>query len=532
VIRRLNRAVDERLGSSKFTRETLNKIFPDHWSFMLGEIALYAFITLVLTGIYLSFFFSPSKSEVVYRGVYAPLNGMTVSEAYRSVIRISFDTRSGLVMRQTHHWAALVFVAAIVAHLCRIFFTGAFRKPREINWLVGVTLLLLALANGFTGYSLADDLLSGTGLRVTYSFMLSVPIVGEWLAFLVFGGEYPAHDILQRFFVIHILLVPLAIIGLVSAHLAILWRQKHSQFRGRGRRERNVVGSKLWPTYTAKSVGLFAMVLGVLTALGGLVQINPVWLYGPYEPAAVSTAAQPDWYLGWTEGAIRIFPAWFFEIAGHPVPPVFWPVIVLPGITFLLLYAWPFLEARVTGDHAEHHLLDRPSDRPVRTAIGAGVLTFYGVLTFAGSQDVIAQKLGLSIPPVTYTFRGLTVGLPIVVALVVWKFAGDLRRSGHVAEEEESAEPPVGPYQAEVEGEAAGDGGTAPVPPPRPTPGPSAWRAVVAAAGLTAALSASVVLRTWWRRLLRRSPAAGDRPTRATRSPRRGAMEKDRVYRL
>ena len=198
---------------------------------------------LVITGTYLSFFFDPSLDRVTYHGSYLPLNGTRMSSAYHSVINISFDVRAGLVMRQIHHWAALLFLAAIVAHLCRIFFTGAFRKPREINWFVGVSLLLLGLANGFTGYSLPDDLLSGTGLRVAYSFVLSIPLIGDWMAFLVFGGEFPARDILRRLFVIHILLVPLAILGLLSIHLAILWRQKHTQFPGRGREEHNVVGS-------------------------------------------------------------------------------------------------------------------------------------------------------------------------------------------------------------------------------------------------------------------------------------------------
>ncbi len=359
-------------------------------------------------------------------------------------------------MRQIHHWAALLFLAAIVAHLCRIFFTGAFRKPREINWIVGVTLLLLGLANGFTGYSLPDDLLSGTGLRVVYSFVLSIPVVGAWIAFLVFGGEFPAHDILRRLFVIHILIVPLAIFGLLSIHLAILWRQKHTQFRGRGRKEHNVVGSKLWPTYAMKSVGLFTLVASVLCFLGGLVQINPVWLYGPFEPPAVSTAAQPDWYLGWTEGAIRLFPPWFVHIGSYSIPEVFWPAIVLPGITFALLYAWPFLEARVTRDHAEHHLLDRPSDRPMRTAIGAGVLTFFVVLTAAGGQDIIAAKLQLDIVPVTSTLRVLVFVLPLLIGAAVWKICRDLKAGGFSKDREEHTEPPVALYEQPV-GEEAGE---------------------------------------------------------------------------
>ena len=320
MIERLARWIDERVGVSRAGRRALNKAFPDHWSFMLGEIALYAFVILVVTGIYLAFFFNDSQHEVVYHGAYAPLRGVRMSEAYESVVHLSFDVRAGLVMRQIHHWAALVFVAAIVAHLCRIFFTGAFRKPRELNWIVGVTLLLLALANGFAGYSLPDDLLSGTGLRVANAFMLSIPVVGPQLAFFAFNGEFPGTSIISRLYIIHVLLVPLAIIALLSLHLFMVWRQKHTQFRGEGRKEENVVGTRLWPTYAAKSIGLFAIVTAVLAALGGLAQINPIWLYGPYDPAAVSTAAQPDWYLGWTEGAIRLFPPWYAHIGRYGVP--------------------------------------------------------------------------------------------------------------------------------------------------------------------------------------------------------------------
>jgi ubiquinol-cytochrome c reductase cytochrome b subunit len=409
----------------------------------------------VLTGIYLTFFFSPSAREVVYHGHYQPLNGVRMSEAYESTIRISFDVRAGLVMRQIHHWAALLFVAAIVAHLCRVFFTGAFRKPREINWIVGVTLLILAIANGFAGYSLPDDLLSGTGLRIAYSIALSIPIIGTWVAFLVFGGEFPASSIIERLFVIHILLVPLAIMALLGAHLGILWRQKHSQFPGRGRREDNVVGSRLWPTYATKSVGLFAIIFGVLSALGGLMQINPVWLYGPFRAPAVTTAAQPDWYLGWIEGALRITPPFYVHLGRYDIPELFWPAVAVPGVTFMLLYLWPFIEARVTHDHEDHHVLDNPSDRPMRTAIGVGVLTFYIVLLIAGGDDIIADVFGLSIYIIVDVLRVLVIVLPIATALFTWKLCHDIKASGHVEVAEERTEPPIGPFQLPVEEPAA-----------------------------------------------------------------------------
>jgi ubiquinol-cytochrome c reductase cytochrome b subunit len=423
---RVARWFDDRLRASHFTRSALNKVFPDNWSFMLGEIAMYSFVVLLLTGVYLTFFFTPSSKEVVYNGSYRALDGIPMSEAYNSAVRLSFDVRAGLVFRQLHHWAALVFIAAIVTHLCRIFFTGAFRRPREINWLVGVTMLILAIFNGFSGYSLPDDLLSGTGLRIAYSIALSVPVIGTWLAFLVFGGNFPGPAITPRLFVTHILIVPALIASLLGVHLMIVWRQKHTQFPGPGRTERNVVGSYLWPVYTARSLGLFAAVFAVLSALAGLAQINPIWLYGPFKPAAVSTAAQPDWYMGWVEGALRIFPAWRMHLFGYTISEIFWPGVVLPTLTFGLLYLWPFIEAAITKDRTEHHLLDRPRQRPVRTPFGVAVLTFYIVLFFAGSQDVIAQKLHVSIPPVTFTFRVLVFVLPVFTALVTRKLCRDL----------------------------------------------------------------------------------------------------------
>ena len=429
IVRRTTRWLDDRLRVSSFAHDALNKVFPDDWSFMLGEIALYCFVILVVTGIFLAFFFDPSSNPVLYRGSYAPLHGARVSEAYASVLRLSFDVRAGLVMRQIHHWAALVFVGAIVLHLCRVFFTGAFRRPRELNWMIGVTLLILAMFNGFTGYSLPDDLLSGTGLRIAYSIALSVPWAGTWIAFLIFGGEFPAHEIIGRLYVIHIMLVPGLIIGLLAAHLGILWRQKHTQFPGRGRTETNVVGSRLWPTYAAKSVGLFFATGAVLGALGGLAQINAVWLYGPFEASQVSTPAQPDWYLGWVEGALRLFPALEFRGFGHTIANPFFPAVVLPGLTFALLYAWPFLETRISKDREPHNLLDRPRDCPVRTGVGVGALAFYALLFLAAGNDVVAKTLGVPVGSITVTFRVLVLILPPVLGYAAFRFARALKET-------------------------------------------------------------------------------------------------------
>jgi ubiquinol-cytochrome c reductase cytochrome b subunit len=426
LTRRLATWLDKRLGAARFARTALNKVFPDHWSFMIGEIAMYCLVILIMTGVYLTFFFVPDSRQVVYHGSYAPLKGVHMSAAYQSTLKVTFDVRAGLVMRQIHHWAALLFLGAILVHLLRIFFTGAFRRPREINWVIGLSLLLLGLANGFTGYSLPDDLLSGTGLRIAYSVLESIPLLGPWLAFLVFGGEFPSDDIISRLFVIHVLIVPALIVGLLTAHLALLVRHKHTQFPGRGRSNRNVVGSKLWPTFTAKTLGLFFFVFAVCAALGGLAQINPVWLYGPFQSSAVSAGSQPDWYIGWLEGALRLMPPWEVRIGGFEIPNPFFPGVLLPGITFTLLYAWPWIEAWFTKDYEEHHLLDRPRDRPVRSALGVAVLAFYIVLFFAGGNDVIAAHFDLSVNSVTYVFRALLFVLPIVSGYLTYRLCKEL----------------------------------------------------------------------------------------------------------
>jgi ubiquinol-cytochrome c reductase cytochrome b subunit len=430
VIKRIAHWVDDRLGASNFAREALNKVFPDHWSFLLGEIALYSFVVLVLTGVFLSLFFDPSVSETVYEGAYRPLRGVTVSHAFKSVLDLSFEVRAGLVMRQMHHWAAIVFVCAIVVHLLRIFFTGAFRRPREINWLIGLTLLQLAMFNGFSGYSLPDDLLSGTGLRIAYSIALSIPLLGTWLAFLFFGGEFPAEQIIERLFVTHIFIIPLLILGLLGAHLGLVWRQKHTQFPGPGRTEDNVVGERMWPTYMTKSMALFFGTAAVCAALGGLVQINPVWLYGPFRPEQVPSPAQPDWYLGWLEGALRLFPPWEVRAFGFEIPNPFFPALLLPGLTFGLLYAWPFIEAIFTADRAPHHLLERARDHAVRTALGMAGLTFYLVLFAAASNDLMSKWLKVPVENITNAYRILVFLLPPIAGVVTYWLMAVLRRTG------------------------------------------------------------------------------------------------------
>lgn len=425
---RTARWFDDRLGLAKMARGALQKIFPNHWSFLLGEVALYSFVVLLVTGVFLTFFYDASTNPTTYDGTYGPLRGVEVSQAYESALNLSFDVRAGLVMRQMHHWAALVFVAAIIVHLCRVFFTGAFRRPREINWVIGLTLMLLAIVNGFAGYSLLDDQLSGTGIRIAYSVMISIPLVGPWLASLLFGGGFPGDDIIPRLFIIHVLIVPAAIAILLTAHLGILVRHKHTHFPGRGARDDNVVGERLWPTYVFKAGGLFFLVAGVLAALAGFVQINPIWIYGPFEPQNVSSASQPDWYMGWLEGSLRLMPNWETRIGWFTIPNPFWGGVLLPGVTFGLLYGWPWLEAWRTKDHREHHVLDRPRDKPMRTALGVATLTFYTILGLAAADDVLAVALGLSMNAILNAFRVMLLVVPPIAGLLAFRLCKELQR--------------------------------------------------------------------------------------------------------
>ncbi len=422
--------VDDRVPASKYLKKQLGKVFPDHWSFMLGEIALYSFIILLLSGTFLSLWFKPSMLEVVYEGSYLPLNGVKMSEAFASTLDISFDVRGGLLMRQIHHWAALFFVAAISVHLLRIFFTGAFRKPRETNWIIGVGLLTLALLEGFAGYSLPDDLLSGTGLRIAQGIMLSLPVVGTYLSFFVFGGEFPGTDFIPRLYTVHVLLVPGIILALITVHLMLVWFQKHTQFPGKGRTERNVVGYPLFPVYTAKAGGFFFVTVGVIAVMGGFFQINPIWLYGPYIPDQITAGSQPDWYIGWLEGALRLMPNTEIVLFGqwNLMLNILIPAVILPGIIFTLMALYPFIEQWATGDKSSHHLLDRPRNAPTRTALGAMSLAFYLLLWVQGGNDLIASTFDVNVFAITWFMRIAIFVVPPVVFVITKRICFGLQR--------------------------------------------------------------------------------------------------------
>ncbi|WP_298456948.1 cytochrome bc complex cytochrome b subunit [uncultured Cellulomonas sp.] len=423
--------LDQRTGIGAAVKSFARKVFPDHWSFLLGEVALYSFVVLLISGVFLTLFFVPSMAEIHYEGPWAAMQGVEMSEAYASTLRLSFEVRGGLLMRQVHHWAALIFMASIVTHMMRVFFTGAFRKPRELNWLVGFVLMILGLAAGFSGYSLPDDVLSGNGLRITDGVVRAIPIIGSYLSYFIFGGEFPGQDLIPRLFTVHVLLVPALILALIVVHLLMVVIHKHTQYPGSGRTDQNVVGFPLFPVYVAKAGGFFFIVFGVIALMAATMQINPVWNYGPFDPSIVSAGAQPDWYMLFLEGSLRLMPGAGTEwvIGGYTLSlNVLIPAVVIPGILFSLLALYPFVEAFVTRDTGEHHVLDRPRNRPFRTAFGVAVLTAFFVLLVAGANDLIAAHFYMSLNDLTRIFRVLFFVAPVVAFILTKRICLSLQR--------------------------------------------------------------------------------------------------------
>ncbi|GAA4372226.1 cytochrome b [Paeniglutamicibacter cryotolerans] len=436
---RIANFVDSRVGGSAMVKEFGRKIFPDHWSFMFGEVALYTFVLLLISGTFLTFFFDPSMAHMVYTGSYNPLHGVGMSAAMASTMDISFDVRGGLFMRQMHHWSALLFVAAVSVHMLRVFFTGAFRKPRELNWVVGGVLLILAMAAGFTGYSLPDDLLSGNGLRIIDGVVKSIPVIGSYISFFLFGGEFPGDAVIPRLYSLHIMIVPALILLMVAMHLFMVVVHKHTQYPGPGRNNDNVVGFPVGPVYAAKAGGFFFIVFGIVAFISGFFQINPIWNYGPYDPSPVSAGTQPDWYIGWVDGALRLMPGTLGNFSFEWLIPFPWgtntlslnvllPALVPAGIVFTLMFVWPWIEAWITKDKREHHVLDRPRNAPFRTAVGVAGVIFYCVMWAAASSDLIATHFHVSLNDVTYWLRSLLFLGPVLGFIVARRLALALQR--------------------------------------------------------------------------------------------------------
>lgn len=420
--------IDERYTASGLIRPQINKVFPTHWSFMLGEIALYSFIILLLSGVYLTLFFDPSMSKVIYDGAYAPLNGVEMSAAYHTALDLSFEVRGGLFMRQVHHWAALLFAISIIVHMLRIFFTGAFRKPREANWVIGSVLLLLSVAEGFFGYSLPDDLLSGVGLRIMSAIVVALPVVGTWIHWIMFAGDFPGTIIIPRLYIAHVLLIPAILLALIAAHLALVWYQKHTQFPGPGRTENNVIGVRILPVFGLKAASFGLITFGVIALIAGLFQINSIWNLGPYNPSQVSAGSQPDIYMLWTDGVARVMPAWELYLGNYTIPAVFW-VALLCGLLVGLLFLYPWIEQKFTGDTAHHNLLQRPRDVPVRTALGVMAITFYVLITISGGNDLVAYHFNISLNFMTWFGRIGLVLLPPIAYFVTYHICLGLQRS-------------------------------------------------------------------------------------------------------
>ncbi|UYG16510.1 ubiquinol-cytochrome c reductase cytochrome b subunit [Brachybacterium huguangmaarense] len=420
--------IDERVGGAGLVKFFARKIFPDHWSFMFGEVALYSFIILLISGTFLTMFFVPSMDEVVYDGVYQPMQGLHMSKAFESTLHISFELKGGLFFRQLHHWAALFFMVAIFVHMFRVFFTGAFRKPRELNWVVGFTLMILGMVAGFSGYSLPDDVLSGNGLRIAEGLMLAMPLVGPYLSFFLFGGEFPGHDIIPRLFTIHILLIPAAILGLIAIHMVMLVAHKHTHYPGPGRTDNNVVGYPLFPVYTAKAGGFFFLVFGIIALVSATTAINPVWVYGPYDPSPVSAGSQPDWYMLFTDGGLRLMPGWEFTIFGYTISLNMLVPLGFYGLFLAFLALYPWIEAWVTGDKREHHVLDFPYQAPVRTGLGVAWISIYLILCLGATNDLLAVALQLSINDLTWAYRIGFFVVPVIAFYVTKRLCLSLQR--------------------------------------------------------------------------------------------------------
>jgi ubiquinol-cytochrome c reductase cytochrome b subunit len=450
------RFIDERTSAAPLLRKALRYLFPDHWSFLLGEVALNAFLILILTGIYLALFYEPSTAKTIYHGPYVPLDGVSMSDAFKSVVDLSLSTKAGLLIRQTHHWAADVFLVAIVLHLMRVFFTGAFRKPRELTWIVGLILLFTSLLEGFLGYSLVDDLLSGMGLAIGYGVGLSLPLIGGPLVLAIFGAPFPGKAaFFSRMYIAHVFIIPLLLATLIGIHLALIAARHHTQFReSRRTTEKRIVGVPLFPGQAPRSLAVLFFTAGILFLLGGLVQINPIWQWGPFEPWLGTNGAQPDWYLGWLIGALRLMPSFDVTISHFTViPNPFWGGVLFPLFVLGILLAFPWLERRMTGDGRVHNLADRPRDAPGRTAFGVAFLSWVLMTFLFGAADRLFVLFDLNYDTQLYIFRiGIWV-VPVVLFFITRHICRNLRDGDlidaeravaeHEAQERARASPPV-----------------------------------------------------------------------------------------
>ncbi|MCU1415862.1 MAG: ubiquinol-cytochrome c reductase cytochrome b subunit [Schumannella sp.] len=411
---RLERALD----TAGWTK-AIQRSAPTHWTGMFGVVTMASVAVLFVTGVVLMFFYAPSSERVVYSGVYGPLHGMEVSKAFASTLTVSLDVPGGLLIRQAHHWAALLLPASIIMQLLATFFIGGFRGSRVWMWALLFLTLIVALAGGWSGYALPVDMLSGTGLRIVEGIMLGIPIAGAWLAGLLFGGAFPGR-IIENLYPIH-LLVGVALIAVLAALVRGGRACEPLRMPGPARGVR--------VTTPRRTVGLFVAVGVILTGMAALVPVSPIWLYGPSDPGNVSAGSQPDWYTGFLDGALRLVPpGWEIEIGGYTVTLAVLVPLAVVGVFLAAIVAYPFVENWVTRDRAGGDSLDRPRDVPTRTGIGVAGMAFYGVLWGAASSDVLATTFRLSLESVIVAFQVLLIVAPVLAFSVARRICFGLQR--------------------------------------------------------------------------------------------------------
>ena len=449
--------LDDRLGLGE-AQTFLGKAFPAEDSYLLGEVAAFCFLLLVLTGVFLGFFFEPSTSDVEYTGSVAQYQGQEMPEAFVSVLNITYDVPFGMLIRRMHHWAAHLFVASIGLHMLRVFFTGAYRNPREINWVVGSGLAGLSMFAAYTGYALPFDEFASTAVGIGYNVASSVPILGDPLAQIVFGGEFPSSATIPRLFFLHVLLIPIAIAGLLGLHMVILIRQKHTEAPREadvGGREpvdsdddSVVVGLPMVPNQAAVSAVVFFLTLAVLSLLAGFLPVHNIAEYGPMDPASTPSLIMPDWFLMWGYGFLKLVPSWMsFDLLGIHVSSEFLGGLVLPGLVFVALVAWPFV------DYEEEpvHFGANPLERPFPTAVGVAGIVFIMVASIAGMDVIVAEILHTTTAALKPFLIGLLVLAPLAAGAITYGVLGGFGDEGS-GEEERGGE--TTPDEA-----AAGDGG-------------------------------------------------------------------------
>ncbi len=389
--------LDERLDLDRLNKKFMRKAFPVHHSFFLGEITLFSFITLVLTGIFLTFGYEPSTRLVKHAGEQLPA-------AYVSVLYID-SLPFGRVLRSVHHWAAHIMVAAAFLHMLRILISGAYKKPREINWLLGLLLLGATVVTAFVGYSLPFDAFSVTATQIGYGIGKSIPYVGDWIAQVMFGGEYPTLHSIPRLYSLHVLWLPLLLMALIGLHMLIMIKQKHTQPKyAEEVAPGKILGVPMAPMQLSVMSLLFLLYLGVLFIIAGAIIAHPVEVYGP--PTTATPALKPDWYFLWIYGILQIIPSsWKIPLPwGAEITSEFIGGVLIPGILGLAALLLPFLDNRKT----KMRYVELPSHHPMRTSVTVGLLFFFFVATFAGWK----QELNLSV--------GVLWMMLIFVPLAAW----------------------------------------------------------------------------------------------------------------